>query len=101
MEDDNAIACIDVVVETPQKDMPKEMKVERKARRARKRERREREKSIERDIYIYIFIESNSRVLIGQELWMKSSNPFGSCPNLRHIRHYGVIWSYIENYTTL
>jgi hypothetical protein len=43
---------------------------------------------------------------------MKSSYPFGSCPNLElwhhhwilktHIRHYDVIWSYIENtYMTL
>ncbi len=45
---------------------------------------------------LLLFIENNSRVLIGQELWMKSSYPFGSCPNLRHIRHYDVIWSYIE-----
>ena len=51
--------------------------------------------------YYLLFIENNSRVLIGQELWMKSSYPFGSCPNLRHIRCYDVIWSYIENYTTL
>ncbi len=49
-----------------------------------------------------LFIENNSRVLIGQELWMKSSYPFGSSPNLQHIRHYDVIWSYIENtYMTL
>ena len=50
---------------------------------------------------LLLFIENNSIVLIGQELWMKSSYPFGSCPNLRHIRHYDAIWSYIENYTIL
>ena len=44
--------------------------------------------------------------------WLKSSYPFGSCPNLElwhhhrilktHIRHYELICSYIENtYTTL
>ena len=29
-----------------------------------------------------LFIENNSKVLIGQERWMKSSYPFGSGPNL-------------------
>ena len=59
-----------------------------------------------------LFIENNSKVLIGWEEWMKSSYPFGSSPNLElwhhHrilktlIRHYDVICSYIENtYTTL
>ena len=57
-------------------------------------------------------IKNNSKVLIGQERWMKSSYPFGSWTNLElwhHdrilktlIRHYDVICSYIENiYTTL
>ena len=59
-----------------------------------------------------LFIEKNSKVLIDWERWMKSSYPFGSCPNLQlwhhhrvlktHIRHYDVICSYIENtYMTL
>ena len=59
-----------------------------------------------------LFIENNSKVLIGWERWMKSSYPFGSCPNLElwhhhrilkiNIRHFDVISSYIENtYTTL
>ena len=61
---------------------------------------------------LLLFIENNSKVLIGWERWMKSSYPFGSCPNLElwhhhrilktHIRHYDVICSYIENtYTTI
>ena len=58
-----------------------------------------------------IIIENDSKVLIGWERWMKSSYPFGSCPNLElwhhrilktHIQHYDVICSCIENtYTTL
>ena len=62
--------------------------------------------------WLLLFIENNSKVLIGWERWMKSSYPFGSCPNLElwhhhrilktNIRHYDVISSYIENtYTTL
>ena len=31
---------------------------------------------------LLLFIENNSKVLIGQERWTKSSYPFGSCPNL-------------------
>ena len=59
-----------------------------------------------------LFVENNSRVFIGLELWMKSSYPFGSCPNLKLSHHRGILnenipqynvhWSYIENtYTTL
>ena len=59
-----------------------------------------------------LFIENDSKFLIGWEQWMKSSYPLGSCPNLElchhhrilktHIWHYDVICSYIENtYTTL
>ena len=55
---------------------------------------------------------ASSKVLIGWERWMKSSYPFGSCPNLElwhhhrilktNIRHYDVICLCIENtYTTL
>ena len=62
--------------------------------------------------WLLLFIENNSKVLIGWERWMKSSYPFGSCPNLElwhhhrilktNIRHYDVISSYIEKtYTTL
>ncbi len=53
------------------------------------------------NISLYYLLKIIQEFLIGQELWMKSSYPFGSCPNLRHIRHYDVIWSYIEHYTTL
>ena len=58
-------------------------------------------------IHCILFIENNSKVLIGQEQWIKSSYSFDSCPNLElrhvhsilktHIRHYDVICSYIEN----
>ena len=60
--------------------------------------------------WLLLFIENNSKVLIGWERWMKSSYPFGSCPNLElwhhhrilktNIRHYDVISSYIENTNT-
>ena len=33
-------------------------------------------------IYIYFFIENNSKFLIGKKRWMKSSHPFGRSPNL-------------------
>ena len=33
-------------------------------------------------VYTLLFIENNSKLLIGQERWMKSSYPFGICPNL-------------------
>ena len=49
-----------------------------------------------------LFIENDSKVLIGWERWMRSSYPFDSCSNLELWHHHRILKTSAENtYTTL